>query len=305
MRSMKIFAALFISMGCVLSSCSDDDNDGPKDPSEGAELSIPSSVVDGVRVQSDGSGINISYNADGSIEKATFNGIDYKFEYADSRAATSTGRKLVRISSYGDGFETEATNFKFNNDGFIESYTEKSEERDKYSGDYDKVTVKVKCSYNDDKRIRKMDLSSDTEEKYDGETEKYHQETTLNYKYSGGNLMESSVTGFDATNTVKYEYASNQVNTYNIITSQLAYGMANYSPMAYIFAITGYLGNASANLPSKMVSEYVDREDPSDIYSETHTVDIFYTFDDKHAIESITSNVDGMTYILQMSYFVQ
>jgi len=304
---MKIFAALFISMGCVMSSCSDDDNDGPEDPSAGAELSIPSSVVDGVRVQSDGSGVNISYNADGSIEKATVNGIDFKFEYADSRAVTSTGRKLVRISAYSDGgYETyEATNFKFNNDGFIESYTEKTEERDEYSGDYDKVTIKVKCSYNDDKRIRKMDLSSDTEERYDGETEKYHQETTLNYKYSGGNLLESSVTGFDATNTVKYEYASVQANTYNIITSQLAYGIANYSPITYIFAMAGYLGNASASLPSRMISEYVDREDPSDIYSETHTMDISYTFDDKHAIKSITSNVDGMTYTVQMSYFVQ
>lgn len=310
---LHYLATMVLAMTCTMSSCSDDDKDEPQLPAEeetnlsGTAISIPASVVDGVRVKDNGSGLAITYNADGTIDNANLYGTTYRFEYADSREATPTGRKLVRITaSYTDGDEQEkweATNFSFNTDGFIASYLEKSEERSGSNGDYDKTVIHATCDYTAAGRIKSIGLVADFTQCEDGQTHTYHESTSVSYTYNGGDLASSSVSDGEMTNRLTYGYDLASTNTYNIVTPQLAYGMANYSPIAYIFAVSGYLGNASANLPTSFTQDYIDHEDPEDSSSESFGIS--YTFDSANRIKSIICDADGYTYTTNMTYFVQ
>ncbi len=302
MKTKFLFPVVALCMGLTAVSCSDDNKDNPDEPTgEAVDLPIPSSVVDGVRVTEIQGTLSVDYNADGSINTATVGGQTYRFEYADSRAA-STGRKLARIvaKDSGDGYSDswQATNFRFNKDGFIVGYLEINEEN--YETFSEKTTLNVTVDYNSAGRITSMNISGtnsgvDEDGKYS-----YPVKGTIKYQYNGGALVSSTLQSPDASNTFTFDYNHPHTNTYNITTPQLAICMANYSPIAYVFAITGYMGNTSTELPTKLTQRYVD-----DGESETESWDISYTFNDHNAITSITSNIYGSAYTSSITYINQ
>lgn len=305
MKTKFLFPVVALCMGLTAVSCSDDNKDNPDEPTgEAVDLPIPSSVVDGVRVTEIQGTLSVDYNADGSINTATVGGQTFQFEYADSRAA-STGRKLARIvaKDSGDGYSDswQATNFRFNKDGFIVGYLEINEEN--YETFSEKTTLNVTVDYNSAGRITSMNISGtnsgvDEDGKYS-----YPVKGTIKYQYNGGALVSSTLQSPQASNTFTFDYAHPHTNTYNITTPQLAICMANYSPIAYVFAVTGYMGNASTELPTKLTQKYVDFEDADE--SETESWDISYTFNDRNAITSITSNILGSAYTSSITYINQ
>ncbi len=300
-----IYPILTLSLSFMAASCSSDDDKDEPGSGEAVDMPIPSSVVEGVRVAGDGA-TKINYNSDGSIKNAEYNGTIYDFEYEGSRAAASTGRKLVRIVARGfgdnDGESWQATNFKFNTDGFIASYLEKEEE--KYgSNEWYKQTINVTISYNGDNRISSMNLSGTWEEMYDGEHDSGKAAATIKYSYKGGALESAVWNESDESNSYTYDYTQSHTNTYNIVTPQLGYGMGFYSPIAYVFATAGYLGNASSVLPDKVTHHLIDHEDPENSSSESYGIS--YTFNDKNRITSIISSVNGISYTTGMTYFEQ
>lgn len=60
-----------------------------------------------------------------------------------------------------------------------------------------------------------------------------------------------------------------------------------------VFAITGYLGNAGANLPTAMTIKNTDLEDPSE--NSTERYNLSYTLNENKAIASYTLSGYGET----------
>lgn len=302
----------------VVSSCSsDDDDDGGDDfNAEGTEISIPASVTDGVRVQkitADDSdmAVNVEYNEDGTISSATTGGQEFVFEYGSTRGATPTGRKLVMIKAknlydpYDDDEEWTAYNFTFNTDGFIVGYTENI--KDKGEGYSDDTTLKATLAYNAHGRIESLNLSWRTKG-WDEDEGNYSENgsTKMNYKYTnGGALKESGFTDSDSE-TVKmiYEYDTDaHNNTYNVVTPQLGKGMAIYSPILYVLAVTGYVGNASSQLPTRYTYDsYSDYTDGDENYHDTYTMNLEYRFWDDNRIRTVTESRDNYEYPITSIY---
>lgn len=67
-----------------LTACDDDDENGTQGNGP-APIGIPSSVIDGVRATSM-SGVDVTYNEDGTIKEAEVDGNTLVFNYASSRA---------------------------------------------------------------------------------------------------------------------------------------------------------------------------------------------------------------------------
>ncbi len=311
-KKFLIYPILTVALGFSAVSCSsdDDDNDGPSSGTP-VDMPIPSSVVDGVRVSDIQGSASISYNADGSIKDATYNGTTYKFEYEGSRAAASTGRKLVRIVAVDNTYEDEghyekweATNFKFNSDGFIVAYYETSEEGRRGHW-WEKISLDISVDYNNAGRISTMSIAG-TYEGYDEDEGKYKgkDKAKVKYTYSGDNLISSVVDDPEGSISYTFDYSAAPDNAYNIVTPHLGAGMAMYSPIPYIFATAGYLGNASAQLPTKLTYKYIDKEDPE--YNETDVYNITYSLDANNRINSISpSNSGGGYSTMYFNYIVQ
>ncbi|MCM1077682.1 MAG: hypothetical protein NC411_10030 [Bacteroides sp.] len=306
-NKLFVYPLLVAAFGMTFVACSSDDDDDNNGNTPAVDMPLPSSIVDGVRITNVGDNAKINYNADGSIKDATIDGITYDFEYETSRAAMTTGRKLARIvSRYSDdeGYSDswQATNFMFNTDGFIVSYLEKHEE--KYDSSWEKTTFNVTVDYNLHGRITSMHVYGDYEGYDEGEGHYSDKGSgTVKYNYVGGSLESSVIEESDTKSTYEFEYYLAHANTYNITTPQLAAGMANYSKIAYVFALTGYLGNASSLLPTKVSYIYVDKEEPEN--SSTSSYDISYKFNDKNRVTSILSNANGYSYTTSMTYIEQ
>lgn len=313
----------------TVSSCSSDDDGGDGDDdfnAEGTEISIPASVVDGVRVQgitADNSeqAVSVTYNADGTISSATTGGQEFVFEYNDTRSATATGRKLVKIyakyySFVDDDDHSEewiAYNFKFNTDGFLVAYNEKIS--DKGEDYYENTLIKATLAYNAHNRIEHLSVSGYTNG-WDSEEGKYSENdgtTTVYYEYTNGGALKKawfrnrySNSEEEGANMI-YDYAgSAHDNTYNVVTPQLAAGMAVYSPILYILATTGYLGNASAKLPTKYTYEsYGNYTNGDPSYHDTSIYNLSYTFWDNNRIKEIKSSQNGYPIRFTYSYLTK
>lgn len=287
-------------MSFVAVSCGDDDGEGNGNGSGNnggtTEISIPSSVVNGVRVadvSTDGSDeelpVEIEYNEDGTINQATVQGGVYKFEYTTTRSiAARTGRSLTRIYLVSSNESWEMKNFGWNTDGFLTSYYEEV----KMEGEVAKLTGRL--TYNAEGRIAKISISGTSTD--EGETE--HVNANINYTYSGGALTSSSFSALEEYEDFNYTYNSDaHTNTYNIVTPQLGIGMASYSPVLYLLSVAGYIGNASSKLPTSVTehsySRYTDG-DPD--YDESTTNYLSYSFTNDDRIKSITMTLAQYGY---------
>lgn len=300
-----VYPALTIALGFMAAACSSDSDNDNDEPEIGTpvDMPIPSSIVDGVRV-ADAGNVKISYNTDGSIKDAELDGTVYEFEYEGSRASM-TGRKLARIvtkySDYNSSDSWQATNFQFNTDGFIVSYLEINKTTDEDF--WEKTTLHVTVDYNAHGRISSMNVHGD----YEGVDEDGHYKDrasgSVKYTYTGGSLESSVISDSESTSRYTYEYNLAHSNTYNVVTPQLAMGMAHYSPIAYVFAAAGYLGNASSQLPTKLTYSYIDHEEPE--YSSSDNYNISYRFNDHNRITAITSEANGIPHSISMTYIEQ
>lgn len=281
----------------VLSSCSNDDDEDGGVNNDGTEIGIPSSVVDGVRVSgvttdNSESAISIDYDSDGMVKSATVGGQKFTFEYADdTRSEAAPKRRIKRISSKIESddyyFYCEATNFKINTDGFVASYLEKVTE--KYDGDSEEITANLTFSYNSAGRIERIGGSSTWTAVEDGVPDSGYGGGSVNYVYNGGALEKSgySYDGYGVEWTYEYDHA--HTNTYNVFTSELAYGISMMEdPILYALAFMGYVGNASSLLPTKAV--YRAYSNIPDDYDYKYIFDISYTFWDNNRIHTITTD---------------
>lgn len=311
MMIKSLFKSAFLmgALACapLFTSCSDDDEGGN---GGGVEMYIPASVVDGVRVSGVSSAadsehsFSIDYNDDGTPASMTVGGQTFDFEYeaatrAGARAAVPTGKKLVRIGCRqyndtltGDKSSWVATNFAFNTDGFVASYQEVIEE--KFGSSTEKVVLHLTFDYDNKGRIQRVGIQG-TDSGYDDEDGNWqeHISTSLNYVYSGDALERAYNTYDGETMSYEYEYDTDaHANTYNVMTPQLAQGVSVYSPILYCLAFSGFMGNASAFLPTKCTyRSYSDYggEDPD--YNDVEVYDITYTFWDNNKIHTMVSTM--------------
>lgn len=286
----------------VLSSCSNDDDEDGGGNNGGTEIGIPSSVVDGVRVSgvttdNSESAISIDYDSDGMVKSATVGGQKFTFEYADdTHSEAAPKRRIKRIFSKTefDGYYVycEATNFKINTDGFVASYLEKITEKDD-DGYSMEATMNYTFSYNSAGRIERIGVSGTWTDVEDGESDSGYGEGSVNYVYNGGALEKSGYSHDGETVVWTYEYDHAHTNTYNIFTSELAYGISMVEePILFALAYAGYVGNASSLLPTKAVYHaYSNYTDGTVNYDYKRIFDISYTFWDNNRIHTITTDV--------------
>lgn len=314
-----LLLATTMMMSVAFTACSDDDDDdnggGNGSSNGGTEYQIPASVVDGVRVSElqtadQNSAISVNYNEDGSPSEAYFGGNTYTFEYAQNTRGTGriAGRNLTKIvctsrDSYGSTSH-EATNFKFNDKGFLVSCKETIKETESYNGQlyYEgTVTINQKFSYNADNRISKINMDVHVTE-YDEEDGKdsYSFKMPLSYTYSGGSLSRCEAKAPGVQQTITFGYANAPENHYNLMTPHMALGIAEYSPVLFIMTMLGHVGNASASLPTKLDLIYVDEEEEE---RETASLAMSYTLDSDKKLRQIVQSGGGAVVTYNYYYF--
>lgn len=321
----KMFSlALLAMVGVMFTACSDDDDNGGGNPSSGgSEFGIPASVVDGVRVSSieGDSPMTVTYNGDGTIAKVVCGENEYVFEYDGvTRADQPASRKLLRIVTsytYSDEYSHESeksigNGFQFDKNGFLIGYTE--EQICSYSSQYgshsssstERYVYKCSLNYNAKGRLLSNSVTCNWEdvtiENGEKETEKGSDKVTIKYDYSGDVLTKVS----GGTNGSSYSWSfgydsTSPSNYYNIFTPNLAVGVSIFSRILYILATQGYLGNASATLPSTMTERSVDEDDV-----ETYTYNFTYTmWDNTQKVKTVETWSNGIPYgIVRFNYSI-
>lgn len=235
---MKFFAVMasVALLAAGTTSCSSDNNDGE---SGSAELLIPESVVDGVRVQSDGTTEFTFDQKTGAPLTAKYQSEPFVFNYAETRAK-STGKHLssIVLSSSEAGVSYKAYNFAFNSKGYLTSMTEEM--------NYDRIalTLRFTITYSND-RVTRIKYVADG---YEG-AEMYY-----DCKWNGKNLASVNMTdnsGKAETNFYEYDYVNAPNNKYNIWTYDMTGMFAASGHYALLFfADLGYLGLPSQALPT-------------------------------------------------------
>lgn len=296
MRKTFIYLASIALIGMSAVSCSKDE-DGPdggsNDRGESVDLPIPSSIVNGTRVESTG-GVNVNYNNDGSISSLTNGGMTFNFVYdngtaADkgTRAVEYTGKKLTRIvcKYYDDVYE--GYNFKFNDQGFLTEMTFRETEGGSWGSET--LTLDYKLSYDGSGRLTSNKMTGNVvgEDEDDG---KYNERVsgTLNFSWNGGNLTNVKLNATGVTQTCEFTYGTD-ANTFNLMIPHMAGVIgAGLDPILAALSMIGFTGNGPAMLPVKMVEVYRDEED-----NETDVYEFRYTFNSNHSINSLSFTEDG------------
>lgn len=311
-----------LTMGMAFVACSDDDEKGGGGDTEtSTPISIPASVVDGVRISkltnSDGSdALEVTYHNDGTIDKAVMNGQTFDFEYEPStRGAVATGREIKRITcktyeSDGEGDHDSGTwvltGFQFNTDGFLIGYHEEYTLDEVWDDEHLRTRGRHNCTlnYNAKGRLLSNHYSGSWS---DSEGEGGNVDNTLEFTYKGDVLEKAFIsdTDEDGTETITFSFGYNSTspsNYYNIMTPQLAASMSIASPVLYLLAMTGYLGNASATLPSSF--SRIDTSSDGGTDSDTYT--LTYNMWDNQRVKDIIMMRGGYQYAFwNYDYFVQ
>ena len=272
-----------------LTACDDDDENGTQGNGP-APIGIPSSVVDGVRATSM-SGVDVTYNEDGTIKEAEVDGNTLVFNYASSRAIkVDPIRSLISItSSERESERWIASDFAFNTSGFVTAYKLKYTDTDP---DFrEEMNTIYTFNYNADGQLQKISMRTDGK----GDEGPYSESSEINYTYNNKVLEKietksNNVTYYSQT----YEYTQAIKNTYNAMPLLLLpEELASDDCVFNVFAITGYLGNAGASLPTAMTIKSIDPEDSSE--NSTERYNLSYTFNENKAISSYTLSRYGET----------
>ena len=271
-----------------LTACDDDDENGTQGNGP-APIGIPSSVIDGVRATSM-SGVDVTYNEDGTIKEAEVDGNTLVFNYASSRAIkVDPIRSLISItSSERESERWIASDFAFNTSGFVTAYKLKYTDTDP---DFrEEMNIAYTFNYNADGQMQKISM------KVDGKDDEgsYSESGEINYTYNNKVLEKIEAKSKNITCSQTYEYTQAIKNTYNAMPLLLLpEALASDDCVFNVFAITGYLGNAGANLPTAMTIKNTDLEDPSE--NSTERYNLSYTLNENKAISSYTLSGYGET----------
>ena len=271
-----------------LTACDDDDENSTQGNGP-APIGIPSSVVDGVRATSM-SGVDVTYNEDGTIKEAEVDGNTLVFNYASSRAIkVDPIRSLISItSSERESERWIASDFAFNTSGFVTAYKLKYTDTDP---DFrEEMNIAYTFNYNADGQMQKISM------KVDGKDDEgsYSESGEINYTYNNKVLEKIEAKSKNITCSQTYEYTQAIKNTYNAMPLLLLpEALASDDCVFNVFAITGYLGNAGANLPTAMTIKNTDLEDPSE--NSTERYNLSYTLNENKAISSYTLSGYGET----------
>ncbi len=260
-----LYCVCFSICALNLTACDDDDENGTQGNGP-APIGIPSSVVDGVRATSM-SGVDVTYNEDGTIKEAEVDGNTLVFNYASSRAIkVDPIRSLISItSSERESERWIASDFAFNTSGFVTAYKLKYTDTDP---DFrEEMNIAYTFNYNADGQMQKISM------KVDGKDDEgsYSESGEINYTYNNKVLEKIEAKSKNITCSQTYEYTQAIKNTYNAMPLLLLpEALASDDCVFNVFAITGYLGNAGANLPTAMTIKNTDLEDPSENSTERY-----------------------------------
>jgi len=283
-----LYCVCFSICALNLTACDDDDDNGTQGNGP-APIGIPSSVVDGVRATSM-SGVDVTYNEDGTIKEAEVDGNTLVFNYASSRAIkVDPIRSLISItSSERESERWIASDFAFNTSGFVTAYKLKYTDTDP---DFrEEMNIAYTFNYNADGQMQKISM------KVDGKDDEgsYSESGEINYTYNNKVLEKIEAKSKNITCSQTYEYTQAIKNTYNAMPLLLLpEALASDDCVFNVFAITGYLGNAGANLPTAMTIKNTDLEDPSE--NSTERYNLSYTLNENKAISSYTLSGYGET----------
>lgn len=283
-----LYCVCFSICALNLTACDDDDENGTQGNGP-APIGIPSSVVDGVRATSM-SGVDVTYNEDGTIKEAEVDGNTLVFNYASSRAIkVDPIRSLISItSSERESERWIASDFTFNTSGFVTAYKLKYTDTDP---DFrEEMNIAYTFNYNADGQMQKISM------KVDGKDDEgsYSESGEINYTYNNKVLEKIEAKSKNVTCSQTYEYTQAIKNTYNAMPLLLLpEALASDDCVFNVFAITGYLGNAGANLPTAMTIKNTDLEDPSE--NSTERYNLSYTLNENKAISSYTLSGYGET----------
>lgn len=283
-----LYCVCFSICALNLTACDDDDENGTQGNGP-APIGIPSSVIDGVRATSM-SGVDVTYNEDGTIKEAEVDGNTLVFNYASSRAIkVDPIRSLISItSSERESERWIASDFAFNTSGFVTAYKLKYTDTDP---DFrEEMNIAYTFNYNADGQMQKISM------KVDGKDDEgsYSESGEINYTYNNKVLEKIEAKSKNITCSQTYEYTQAIKNTYNAMPLLLLpEELASDDCVFNVFAITGYLGNAGANLPTAMTIKNTDLEDPSE--NSTERYNLSYTLNENKAISSYTLSGYGET----------
>lgn len=283
-----LYCVCFSICALNLTACDDDDENGTQGNGP-APIGIPSSVVDGVRATSM-SGVDVTYNEDGTIKEAEVDGNTLVFNYASSRAIkVDPIRSLISItSSERESERWIASDFAFNTSGFVTAYKLKYTDTD--PNFREEMNIAYTFNYNADGQMQKISM------KVDGKDDEgsYSESGEINYTYNNKVLEKIEAKSKNITCSQTYEYTQAIKNTYNAMPLLLLpEALASDDCVFNVFAITGYLGNAGANLPTAMTIKNTDLEDPSE--NSTERYNLSYTLNENKAISSYTLSGYGET----------
>lgn len=283
-----LYCVCFSICALNLTACDDDDENGTQGNGP-APIGIPSSVVDGVRATSM-SGVDVTYNEDGTIKEAEVDGNTLVFNYASSRAIkVDPIRSLISItSSERESERWIASDFTFNTSGFVTAYKLKYTDTDPEFRE--EMNIAYTFNYNADGQMQKISM------KVDGKDDEgsYSESGEINYTYNNKVLEKIEAKSKNITCSQTYEYTQAIKNTYNAMPLLLLpEELASDDCVFNVFAITGYLGNAGANLPTAMTIKNTDLEDPSE--NSTERYNLSYTLNENKAISSYTLSGYGET----------
>ena len=283
-----LYCVCFSICSLNLTACDDDDENGTQGNGP-APIGIPSSVIDGVRATSM-SGVDVTYNEDGTIKEAEVDGNTLVFNYASSRAIkVDPIRSLISItSSERESERWIASDFAFNTSGFVTAYKLKYTDTDP---DFrEEMNIAYTFNYNADGQMQKISM------KVDGKDDEgsYSESGEINYTYNNKVLEKIEAKSKNITCSQTYEYTQAIKNTYNAMPLLLLpEALASDDCVFNVFAITGYLGNAGVNLPTAMTIKNTDLEDPSE--NSTERYNLSYTLNENKAISSYTLSGYGET----------
>lgn len=283
-----LYCVCFSICALNLTACDDDDENGTQGNGP-APIGIPSSVVDGVRATSM-SGVDVTYNEDGTIKEAEVDGNTLVFNYASSRAIkVDPIRSLISItSSERESERWIASDFAFNTSGFVTAYKLKYTDTDP---DFrEEMNIAYTFNYNADGQMQKISMKTDGKD----DEGSYSESGEINYTYNNKVLEKIEAKSKNITCSQTYEYTQAIKNTYNAMPLLLLpEALASDDCVFNVFAITGYLGNAGANLPTAMTIKNTDLEDPSE--NSTERYNLSYTLNENKAISSYTLSGYGET----------
>lgn len=284
-----LYCVCFSICALNLTACDDDDENGTQGNGP-APIGIPSSVVDGVRATSM-SGVDVTYNEDGTIKEAEVDGNTLVFNYASSRAIkVDPIRSLISItSSERESERWIASDFAFNTSGFVTAYKLKYTDTDPEFRE--EMNIAYTVNYNADGQMQKISMKTDGKD----DEGPYSKSSEINYTYNNKVLEKIETKSNNITYCSQtYEYTQAIKNTYNaMLLLLLPEELASDDCVFNVFAITGYLGNAGANLPTAMTIKYTYPEDSSE--NSTERYNLSYTLNENKAIASYTLSRYGET----------